>query len=553
MSSSNASQSIPLAPALKPVLSDRYVATWSDVLMVAAYALMFLFLSHLPLAPTVTWLNVAEGNAILDTGSVSSMRSLFPLTEGMYHQPLGWLSQVLMAALERWGGTAALGGLLTLAPLMTLMFIGMAVHRVTGHKSLVLIAVTWSFYMSWPQLSVLRTTMLGAMCASLMVWLLSHTSVWESRRTHSRSRGSIALLRWSVPALIVLWANLDGSVTIGLATVFAFLVGQVVDHLRGHSWRTLLANSQVRSWLLITEMCCVATLLQPAGWALWTDLIQGDLGLLGQTTEIQQPMLLLTWSGVGFIGCWLTSMLLFRLSRRRVRTVEVLLLLGGSAVLMGNIQLSIIVVPMLVMSLVRHATDIHRQWSTELPSKLMRRQPKASPQSMEFAQSLICLLLIWIAFALSPLSQPLLGGADRSPEQVYGQNTPIALASELRKQPGGEMTWAPAVWGDWLAWQLGPDAELFTGSQIGRLPQQARRDYAAVHRGDYGWEDILDRYGVENLVIDKLSQQGLLKRARNRDSEWKPIYEDQQSFVFRRKVADRFANSEPEFGAVASW
>lgn len=553
MSSPDQLHSIPITPALSPVLSDRYVARWSHVLMTAVFATLFLFLSYLPLSTSITWLNVAEGRAIIDAGAASATPAQFALAEGMSHQSTGWLSRVVMASCESWGGAAALGSLQTAVTFSTFLLWAVCLHRITGRKSLVLIGVALSFYMAWPGLAVLRPGMFGSLIATLLLLALSRAPVWNHVKSVSSERSSGRLPLWSLPLTIALWANLDGSFLIGVAVIAAYLVGEVIDHLRSHSWRTLLANSQVRYWLITTELCCVATLLQPEVWSVWADILRGDFGLLGPASDLRQPLVLLSWSGAGFAGLWFTALFLFRLSRCRVRSVEVLLWCGGSAVLVCGVHLSTVVVPILIMALLRHATDVHRQWFDKFPAMAIRHRDQENPQAMKFSLSLVCLLLGWVAFALSPLSQPVLGGTERSEQQIYARGTPLELTSLLLKQRDPAMTWAPAPWADWLAWTLGPEAKFFASSQLGRFPAQVRRDYITVFNGNLGWDKVLDRYGVETLVVDKQSQSQLIRQAQSRDSAWKAVYEDQQGFVFRRRVADRFSLSKSQEGATTSW
>ena len=542
-----------MTSALTPVLSDRYVANWTHVLMTTAFGIMFLFLSYLPLQPSITWFQVSEGRLTLNGGRVGAMPPQFPLAEGMSDQSQSWLSKLLMASVEHWGGDAALGSMQTLVIFSTLLLLGLSFHRITGVNALTLGGVIFCFYMSWSQFTAFQTSTFGSLCATALLWLLSHASVWRQLNTSRTRQSANRFLLWSLPLLIALWANLDSSFLLGLAVVACCLVGQVIDHFRNHSWRRLLKNPQVLKWLFITEICCLTTLLQPEGFFVWTNLLQGDIGSLGPASIFHRPLTLLSWSGAGLSCLWLTALLLFRLSRSDVRSVEILLLCGGSAVLAVSAQQSAVVVPFIVLALTRHATNVHQQWRKKQASNLISEQNANKPQSMKFALSLTCLLLGWVSFALSPLSQPLLGGTGRSAEQMYGQGTPLALTAILQKQGDTSMAWAPAEWSDWLAWKLGSDAKFFTGSHLGRFPAQVRRDYVAVYRGEFGWNKILDRYGVETLIINKRSQTELLREAKSQNSDWRAVYEDDQCVLLRRRVSDRLAATRSEEGGTLSW
>ena len=64
-----------------------------------------------------------------------------------------------------------------------------------------------------------------------------------------------------------------------------------------------------------------------------------------------------------------------------------------------------------------------------------------------------------------------------------------------------------------------------------------RSDYGQVARIEGNWTRILDRYGVEYLVIDKREQTRLADAAMSQLDAWSTAFEDERALVMRRKEA----------------
>jgi len=152
------------------------------------------------------------------------------------------------------------------------------------------------------------------------------------------------------------------------------------------------------------------------------------------------------------------------------------------------------------------------------------------------------LLLIWIAFALSPISQPLFPSRpSRTPKQLYGTGTPVELVQFLNAPPSDNplarenqwdaLVFHPQEWGDWLDRAGPPKLQPFVTTNIHLVPRQVWSDYGRILRLQSGWERTLDRYRVETIIVDKSEQRPFFS-ALQRHSDWQNVYEDEQSAVF---------------------
>jgi hypothetical protein len=156
---------------------------------------------------------------------------------------------------------------------------------------------------------------------------------------------------------------------------------------------------------------------------------------------------------------------------------------------------------------------------------------------------MVALLVIWIAFALSPLSAPLFPA--RPPRNLYDPHTPLKLTEFLAHPPADNPLarkdqWADQVfnsqaWGDWLD-RAGPaDFKPFVTTNIHLVPSQVWNDYNRVNQARNGWERVLDRYRVKTIVVDKKEQSQLYSVVKSH-ANWQNVYDDEQGAVFVRRT-----------------
>lgn len=86
---------------------------------------------------------------------------------------------------------------------------------------------------------------------------------------------------------------------------------------------------------------------------------------------------------------------------------------------------------------------------------------------MQFLFTLLSALVMWTAFALSPLAGPVLGGKPRPIDHAYSPETPHSVAKFLREQPPKGLVWAPDDWSDWWPWDGPPGLKIAANSNAG--------------------------------------------------------------------------------------
>lgn len=508
------------AEAPQPVLSSRLALKWRHAAACTWFAALFLYLSYIPVFHSDIWGHVAYGHWILEHRALPAEDPMMPLAAGMRVVDNAWLAQVIYAAVEGWGGATGLSILFAVIGLATYLIYTRVFYRLSGSIGIALLAMALTFLVGFTRHAIIRPENFGALAFALLVWMLTPS-----------------LPRWlwfAVPALFLLWANLHGSFAVGLITLACHAIGRGIDvALRRCSVLAPLADDWFRRLVFLTELAFAATLVNPYGLDLLINTARfGSNPNLRDVLE-WYPLRLMDMEGIGLAASVVILFFVLRHSRRPVHAVEVLLLLVLVALMAPTVRMIGWYAPAFSLVLTPHLADLWNRRKSRAAANDSSTSAATLGSHPNFFPTLLCGLTIWVAFALTPLSQPLLGGKPRAKEKLYSKHTPHALTQYLREHPPRGLVFGPQWWGDWLAWSGPPGIQVFMTTNLHLAPQQVWRDYLQVARGQSGWEQILDRYNVGTLVVHKELQPGMARQIR-RSAHWRVAYEDALGVVAER-------------------
>ena len=234
-----------------------------------------------------TYWHLAAGRWIVEHGVVPGTD---PFSHSMPEAPWTaheWLSELVLYGVHRlggWAGLVVLGALsfaATVAYLMRFLMKRMEpVHALLFTVFGGLMALTHLLarphVLAWPL---------------LVVWVAMLVDAVEQRRSPP----------WWMLGLMVLWANLHGSFTLGIALAAALSVDAVISAPRGQ--RVDIA----RRWAAFVVLCVLAALLTPSGWqGLWFTFHVMGMGVaLAAIAEWRSP----DFHGFQPVELWLLTML----------------------------------------------------------------------------------------------------------------------------------------------------------------------------------------------------------------------------------------------------
>lgn len=488
----------------------------TSVWAVLALGLTFNFFCRIPLWPTDVWGHVNYGRFIAQTGALPAAEPLMPLAQGVRWINTCWLGQlVTFLAWDRLG-FAGLQGLGAVSALVAVALLSVQAARTARCTLAGWIAAAAFLWLSWTHWHVVRPQLMGA---AFLCWLLTRVAERGGRRSDW----------WAVPLAFVVWVNLHASFVMGLAILCAYVVGRVIDVLwRTGSIRAVLRDGRWRRWMLISELAAAATLVTPHRFELYAELVRfsGNLNL-HQLTE-WQALSPTSKEGYAFAGVVAALAMALRWSPRRVRTWEAMLLLGGGwlAWSSGRFQLWWAVPASYLLAV--HAGAIWSRFAHRSNGAV------ATPAERTGKWTIVAVGIAWICFGFSPLGVRLLHRRDADPARSLAPNTPVRAVLYLREHPPQGQMFNIYEWGDYLLWAGPPNVKVFVNSHAHLVPRDVWRHYLSIADAAGGWDNLLDRYGVNALLLDFEFRGELIKRLRA-DANWRVAYEDGLAAVIVRK------------------
>lgn len=509
------------------MLEDKVPERLKASAMTAGFALvlglMYVLLSYRPLWHTDIWGHLSYGRLIVASKSVPVTEPLMPLASGVPFVDTAWLSQAIgFVAMDRLGITA-LSFLYAASITLAAALLAWRGYRRSRSAGIALAGVVLWCWGCWQHLNIMRPQMAGILCFVLLLTLLT-----------SRSR---CTWHWFVvPALFAAWANLHGSFVVGLVLLAGMAFGRTLDlAVRCGEFRAIRRDSQVRRYVLMLELAAAAVLLNPYGVRLYAEVV--NVANNPNVADLVEwgPLQLRMAQGQATAVIALLLIVLYRLSPRRVTAAEVLLLFGFGAAAMWTSRMLVWWVPLAVTFGMQHASAIWHQWrSVSEGEAVVHRSGR---------WSVITVGIVWLCFAFTPFGGRVMHGNEGKlkQERLVSRQTPLGVVAHLKKLadqnrlPRGQ-AFNTYEWGDYLLWAGPPKFKVFLASHVHLVPREVWNDYVAISGVAAGWEDLLDRYGVNVIVVDTATHATLIGRLRENEN-WRLSYSDNVGAVFLRRKA----------------
>ncbi|MFM9966390.1 MAG: hypothetical protein ACKV2Q_34875 [Planctomycetaceae bacterium] len=517
--------SAPLADAsmLEDKVPESLKASAVSTGLVLALGLLFVMLSVHPLWHTDVWGHLAYGRWIVAEKAVPAVEPLMPLAKGVPFIDTAWLSQVIgFQALNRLGLTSLSFLYASSITAMAALLLWRGYRR-SQNAWIALAGVGLWLAACWQHLSILRPQMAGMLCFTLLLTLATsrHRRAWH----------------WlAVPALFVAWANLHGSFLVGLLLLAGMAAGRSLDlAVRCGEFRAVRRDSHVRRYIMMLELAAVAVLLNPYGLRLYAEVFTvANNPNVAELTE-WGPLQLRMVQGQVTAVVALLLIVLYRLSPRRVTSAEVLLLFGFGAAALWSSRMLVWWVPLAVTFGMQHASAIWHATFAPLERQI--------PAVRNGRWSVVTVGVVWICFAFTPFGIRMLHGDDAKQKvgKLVSQRTPMALTAHLNKLadqnrlPRGQV-FNTYEWGDYLLWAGPKNFKVFLASHVHLVPREVWKDYVSISDGAAGWEEMLDRYGVNLIAVDQMTHGGLIGQLRENEN-WRQTYSDNVGAVFTRRKA----------------
>lgn len=434
-----------------------------------------------------------------------------------------WLTDVLLGLIYEDLGTAGgLGVILFFSAVVTgACLVASAVAPVAqGYRLVSCVIVLWA---ALPFLGA-RTQMITLLGVAVVMW------VCEGARG-----GQVARL-WILPPLFLLWANLHGGFTTGLALLGLVITGSVAVRLLvtvRPDWRRRI-DEPIMTWALIqrlsfvTGLAGVLTLANPYGYRLFQEILT-SLADQQMTERLHewQPISLATVAGKRYAtylfglgvaaACWYRRI-------EPVRSVVLAFFLVTSLRHMRNIPLFLFV-----------SLPLCAQLLDAGARRVLRWRPvaaRAAKQSLLILTAVVALVLGMLG--TDHLQRVLLSGME--PVTFFrGTHYPIEAIQWVRshRDQVGTRLYNDYGHGGFLLWWL-PGEKIFID---GRMPawkigdRRVFADYIALNHWDPPALGVLDKYRVDWVLATRGSP---LEQALSLAEGWHGLYEDTKVGIYVR-------------------
>ncbi len=489
------------------------------LLVAILFVAVFTMAARAP-ADTDTWWHLQAGRATWESGHILRSDIFSHTRQGQPWINHSWLSQVLLYLLFHHFGYAGLGLFQALVVTLAFGFVYAQMEGPVFLRALVIILAAAASAVIW----IARPQLLSFLLTAVVGYLL-HLFKW--RRVNRL---------WLLPPLFVLWVNLHGGYALGFILLAGFLAGEVFNHLLPYPpdadaprlpWRAIGLVTLVAG---LSFLCLV---LNPYTTRMWTYYLETvRINVLQDFIQEWQSPNFHPLSAQPFIWLWLATLAAVGLSGRRLDGVDLALVAGlsYSALLAGrNIgPFALVAAPVLS----RHAAAALDRWTAAARARgwlgppRRRRETGVAPR---WALVNWLLLTLVVLAAGAKAAVPWSAAFNRAHER---ETLPVGGIEWIRAhRPPGEM-FNSYNWGGYLIWHLWPDYRVFVDGRTFLYGDRLLREYLRVRAAAPGFEDVLDEYGVNLVLVEAGSCTAVALAA---DEDWTEVYADDIAVIFTRR------------------
>ena len=486
--------------------------------MILVLGIVYMFFCSRPIWHTDVWGHLSYGRYIWETKSLPSTEPLLPFAKGMPFVDTPWLSQLIGYGIVSTARLqlAGLQGLFAIAVTCCCAMLSWRTYRQTRNGWFSAMSIGAFLLVGWAPLTIMRPQIAGLIC---FMYLLTRLSSRSIRRSD-----------WvMIPVVFALWANLHASFFVGLGLLGCFCLGRAIDVLRRTgSVQAVLRDDRVRRFFVLGELAAAAVLINPYTIRLYVEALRVSGSENLQDLTEWYPLILRDGQGQLFVAMAVALTMLYRVSPRRVRSWEVLSLVGLGLATMWSTRMIVWWAPIAALLLAQHGFAVWRKWC--------HAPLVALPVPRSGRWSFVSAGLVWIAFMLSPFGIAVIHGKHTDTSRAVSKFTPRFAAEYLTKHPPQGPVFNTFEWGDYLQWAGPKDLQLFVNSHAHLIPRDVWLAYMQVIEQRTGWEETFDRYGINTIVIDLAGREPLIKKLKE-DEKWRfpPEERDGQVIFIRKK------------------
>ncbi|HUQ77859.1 MAG TPA: hypothetical protein VM427_03160 [Patescibacteria group bacterium] len=452
------------------------VALWS-VLAVALPILAGLLagLSSVDLA-----YHLRAGQQFLNTGQIPTADQYTFTAAGAHWLNQQWGAQALFAAVHRlaeWAGLEILRASL-LGVIYALVF-EMCRHRGVDRRRAAWLTLA-TFAVSASALA-LRPQLLGMVLLAFTLFILA-------------DRGRHPKRLWILPAVVIVWANLHGSFFLGPLAIGLAWLEDLHDRVPG----------RVQT-LVVSVAAALAAVVNPFGPTIWSYALGLSTNpiITDRITE-WQPTTLRSVEGLLCFGSLALSVVFIARRGRATAwpTLAWLAVFGAIGIFaIRGVAWWPFGAAFALAGLATRGSSVAFDAAADAPAVAADRPASPSRPVLRRANALIVGALALTGVIALPIWRPL-DPRIAAPSGLIS-DAPPGITSALRELVGpGSRILNPQPWGSWFEFAV-PEARYVIDSRIEVFPAGVWRDFSDVRAGVEGWAQIIARWQVDFVVVER--------------------------------------------------
>jgi hypothetical protein len=478
---------------------------------------IFVFLNTHPIRPHDFWWHIAIGQEVVNTGQIPQVDVFSQTMSGAPYPAfqIFWMMGVFLYAVYSLGGPA--------------LVVFMNSLLITGaYFAILLLCMKSTSNWRFSALALFFAAALGMNDWNVRpqagVFILGSGFLFTiySLRISKKPLKIIVF-----PLLMLVWANSHGSFILGLFLLGTWLADEIFHYLRLNNW--MISSTIWKSIgypLTALVLTGSVTFSNPMGWKIYLYVynLSGDPAVQSLVPEWAPPTFL-TLHGTFFLLGMLVLSVVLSLSPRRPDFFQLTLFIGltilGLKTVRGAIWYGMFMAPILA----EHTAAIVKN---VFPIKNRGKISHGSPVVNQFFAGFFVLATL--------LSLPWFKGSLPMPDIKAGllsSETPVLATQFLLDNNLPGPIFHDMAYGSYLIWKAQPSYPVFVDSRIELYPLEHWMDYIKISRGETGWEQILEHFHIQSLMLDKDNQSKLIQEVNN-SIAWEKIFEDGISVIFTR-------------------
>lgn len=491
----------------RPQLSSEHV------LAIAVLSSIFIIINLHPIRPHDFWWHMAVGREIFASGLIpeTDIYSQFMLGAQYPSYKMFWLMDIFLFTIFRLGGPALVvfihSGIITgaYAVLLLLCF------RLTNSRRISSIAVFFAASLGFNDWNVRPQTI------AFLLGVIFLFSIYWIKANQRRS------LVFIFPVVMAFWANSHGTFFIALGLLVIWLAEELLYAVYNKGGRIDRASfNRISLPLSAFLLSILASLINPQGMGIFS-YITSMVSNPAVTTLIVEwaPPSFNNLGGALFMLGLIFSAVLLALSPLKPDLFHILIFITFSLLALnssrGIVWFGMIMAPVLSVHLVALFTP-------GIQEKPVRAK-LAKPINFIFACFFITLSFLTLPFFKDYLVQ--LG----SKAGLISKETPVKAVEFLFDEGIPGPLFHEMSYGSYLIFTAYPDYPVFIDPRFELYPYDYWIEYIKISRGDIGWDQTLDNYGIQSLMLDKRNQETMIQEV-DASGDWERKYEDDRTVIY---------------------